>query len=336
MDEREAQRSREQIEAGGLPLAAERRLSELAAHGGLFTSDLSVNEFALLARLGIRPLTQVMGSSIFQQGWQNLPIDTWWGYRQNARNVGMFGSGPLSPQVGRNWGTGSDGRAWARRMSNLSDAFNGSRERALGRLVAEAQLAGADAVVGVQVDQGGHGFLDAGMAEFTAVGTAVRLPAELRTGAVVVTALSAQEYVQLAAEGCRPVGVVGTTVVMYTASGINQSVVLSSGNGFFSVAGRANQELPDFTQGFHQARGAAMIEIRQQARDLRADGVIGVSFDQDIREREYEDQQDNRHHDLIVTIHVLGTAITEGHPRLERPPVTTILPLRRPKESDAA
>lgn len=336
MDEQDAERSRAQIEAGGLPVAAQRRLNELAQQGGLFTSDLSVNEFALLARMGIRPLTQVMGSSIFQHGWQNLPVDTWWGFRQNAQNVGLFSTGASArSMMGRNWGSSGDGRAWARRMSSLSDAFNGSRERALGRLTAEAQLAGADAVVGVVIEQGGHDFLDAGQVEFTAVGTAVRLPEALRTGSVVITDLTAQEYVQLAAEGYRPVGVVGATVVMYTASGINQSIVLSSGNGFFSVAGRANQELPDFTQGFHQARQAAVSDIRQQARDLRATGVIGVSFGQHIREREYEDQQDNRHHDLIVTIHVLGTAITEGHPKLSRPPVMTILPLRPPKESDA-
>jgi hypothetical protein len=34
------------LEAGGLPLRAEQRLAEMSA-GGLFTSDLSVNEFAL-------------------------------------------------------------------------------------------------------------------------------------------------------------------------------------------------------------------------------------------------------------------------------------------------
>jgi hypothetical protein len=34
------------LEAGGLPLRAEQRLAEMSA-GGLFTSDLSVIEFAL-------------------------------------------------------------------------------------------------------------------------------------------------------------------------------------------------------------------------------------------------------------------------------------------------
>jgi uncharacterized protein YbjQ (UPF0145 family) len=336
MDEREAaaeaERSRAQIEAGGLPVAAERRLRELAnSPGGLFTSDLSVNEFALLRRLGITPLTQVMGSSIFQHGWQNLPYDNWYGYRSNSSAYGLFSGGGGR----RNWGSSGDGRAWTRELTNLSAAFNGARERALDRLLAEARLAGADAVVGVRVQQGAHAFLERDTVEFTAVGTAVRVPAPLRTGRVVITDLSAQEYVQLAAEGYRPVGVVGTTVVMYTASSYSQSIVLGSGNNFFSVAGRANQELPDFTQGFYEARETAVLHLSRQAQTLGADGVIGVQFAEHIGEREYDDANENKHHDLIVTIHVLGTAITEGHPRVARPPITTILPLRRLKEPHA-
>ena len=187
----------------------------------------------------------------------------------------------------------------------------------------------------MRVQQGGHAFLERDTVEFTAVGTAVRVPERLRTGGVVITDLSAQEYVQLAAEGYRPVGVVGTTVVMYTASSYSQSIVLGSGNSFFSVAGRANQELPDFTQGFYEARETAVLHLSRQARELGAHGVIGVQFAEHIGEREYDDANENKHHDLIVTIHVLGTAITEGHPPVARAPITTILPLRRLKEPHA-
>ena len=309
-----------------LPDSARARLGRSQQGRPFFTSDLSVNEFALLRQLGITPLTQVMGSSIFLQGWQNLPFDTWYGYRRNSAAGGLFGSQSMG--TGRNWGSSGDGRAWTQELTSLSATFNGARERALHRLLAEARLAGADAVVGVRINQGGHPFLGAGNVEFTAVGTAVRLPESLRTGAVVISDLSAQEYVQLAAAGYRPVGVVGTTVVMYTASSYSQSVVLSSGNSFFSVAGRANQELPDFTRGFYEARETAVLHLSRQARDLEADGVVGVKFEQDIREREYDDSNENTHHDLIVTIHVLGTAITEGHPPISWPALKTILSLR--------
>src|SRR5437016_2908378 len=61
------------IEAGGIPARAEERLKMLGSGGSLFTSGLSVNEFALLDRLGPQPLAQVMGASVVRTGWQYLP-----------------------------------------------------------------------------------------------------------------------------------------------------------------------------------------------------------------------------------------------------------------------
>ena len=59
------------LERGELPLRARQRLGEIGrTGGGLFTSDLSVGEFALLRAIGLRPLAQVMGSSIYHVGWQ--------------------------------------------------------------------------------------------------------------------------------------------------------------------------------------------------------------------------------------------------------------------------
>lgn len=287
----ERERSRRQLEAGGLPVAAERRLAELASgHGGLFTSDLTVSEFALLHGEGIRPLTQVMGSSIFQRGWQALPGQL------------AYGRG------------GARGEAWTRELTEVSDAYNGARERALGRLVQEARLAGADAVVGVVVRAGRDAFGEPGTVEFTAVGTAVRLPEALRTGEPVISDLSGPDYVKLAAAGYRPVGVVGNTTVVYIASGARQSWVLAAGNGIFSVAGQANQELGDFTRGFYEARELALGHLNRQARRLGAHGIVGVQIEQELHPYEYDTGGGRVQHDLVITLHLLGTAITEGHP----------------------
>lgn len=327
LNEEEQEASARSLEEGGLPLAATRRLKELAAApGSLFTSDLSVSEFALLHRQGVVPITQVMGSSIFQHGWQTLPRDTWWAYRRGAQG-GMFAGGLRAG--GGNWGSGGDGRAWTRELTYLSDAFNGARTRALDRMRAEAELAGADAVVGVRISDGVHAFTGGDTIEFTAVGTAVRLPAELRHHSVTVTDLSAQEYVQLAHFGCRPVGVVGVTTVMYVASGVRDSWVLSSGNSIFSVAGRANQELRDFTKGFYEAREVAIGHLSRQAAALGAHGMVGIKFAQSIREREYEDGNENTHHDLVIYVHLLGTAITEGHAPVASTPPRTVISLAR-------
>jgi uncharacterized protein YbjQ (UPF0145 family) len=51
-----------------LPEGASKRLAEL--EHGLFTSDLSVNEFLLIKEVGFHPVGFVMGSSIYHTGIQ--------------------------------------------------------------------------------------------------------------------------------------------------------------------------------------------------------------------------------------------------------------------------
>ena len=89
-DDREAQQaaeaeqaaSLEALERGELPLRAQQRLGEIGKTGGIFTSDLSVGEFALAHAIGLRPLAQVMGSSIYHVGWQQQPGA--WGMQMGA------------------------------------------------------------------------------------------------------------------------------------------------------------------------------------------------------------------------------------------------------------
>ena len=58
------------IESGGIPAEATARLRELGVDGSLFTSGLSVSEFALLDRLGPRPVAQVMDATV---SWRSNP-----------------------------------------------------------------------------------------------------------------------------------------------------------------------------------------------------------------------------------------------------------------------
>jgi len=60
----------DRLARGGLPAGAERRLNALRQNGTFFTSNLSVNELALAATEGVRPLGQVMGSTVYHVGWQ--------------------------------------------------------------------------------------------------------------------------------------------------------------------------------------------------------------------------------------------------------------------------
>src|SRR3954454_14440384 len=61
------------VAGGGIPLAAEERIRELAGGGTAFTSALSVGDFALAVQDKVRPICQVMGSSVYKVGWQNFP-----------------------------------------------------------------------------------------------------------------------------------------------------------------------------------------------------------------------------------------------------------------------
>jgi uncharacterized protein YbjQ (UPF0145 family) len=287
-DRERAAESLRRIEAGGIPLPASERLAALAgpdAASAVFGSDLGVEEFALLARLGIRPVTLVMGSSIYHTGWQS-------GYQ--------FAPGE---------------------MRVLSDAYNESRRLALGRLLEETTTAGADAVVGVRITQGAHDWAP-GAVEFIAVGTAVRLPEALRArgGGPVLSDLSGQEYWELCAAGVRPVGIAAHTSVHYVPA--SWQTQMTQGGGMLGGGGAAwrNQELTDFTRGVYSARETAMGYLTEEARQLGGDGVVGVKIAQHSAGHRVAGLGYERE-DLIVTFNVIGTVIQEDPTlKLEQPP----------------
>ncbi len=271
------QESLERLAQGHIPLAAAERLATLSAPGAAagqpFASDLSVSEYALLHNLGIVPVTLVMGSSIYQVGWQ-----------------GAYYMVPTEIQ-------------------SLSHAYNESRRLALGRLLEETQLAGADAVVGVRIEQGSHDW-SAGSVEFVAVGTAVRLPEALRRpGGPVLTDLDGQQFWQLCAAGIRPVGIAAHTSVHYVPA-TWQTARAMGGGLLMGGASWYNQELVDFTQGVYDAREKAMTYVTQQATALGADGIVGVRIDEHASGRRVS-RGGIECDDLIVTFHVIGTAVCE-------------------------
>ena len=260
------------LERGELPLRAQERLGEIGkAGGGFFTSDLSVGEFALVDAIGLRPLAQVMGSSIYHVGWQQRP--------------GAFGM-----QMG----------ATSQELTVVSQAWNTARLRAFARLEQEAMLVGADAVVGVRLTVGRHDWA-AGAIEYVAVGTAVRSEGVEHAEQPVLTDLSGQDYWKLWQAGHRPLGVVGASTVHYVVPGFATQQAQS---GF--SASWVNQELTDFTRGVYDARETALGRMTAEAQKQGAAGVVGVSIGHEIEQREAGGRRD-----LVVTFHVLGTAIGE-------------------------
>jgi uncharacterized protein YbjQ (UPF0145 family) len=257
------------IAGGGLPLNAERRIRELAAGGTAFTSGLSVNDFALAHLNDVRPVCQVMGSTVYKVGWQNFPWGSGWGNSQLTE------------------------------LTQLTEAWNHARQLALGRLEQEATLAGCHAVVDVSFESRRHEFLSDEI-EIVVNGTAVHLP-EGRDGTPILTDLTLPEYTLLRNAGYRPVGVVASTSVFYVVPGRSTR---QATNWSFS----ANQELTDFTQGVYAAREMALARAGWQAHRAGGEGMIGMKIDHYIETRE-SGSENNKRIDLIVTFHILGTAI---------------------------
>ena len=233
------------IEAGHIPLGASERLSAFSRPAGAgasaaaaFSSDLDVKEWSALARLGIAPITQVMGSSIFHVGWQptyyNVPTE----------------------------------------VHVLSEAYNECRRLALGRLLEEARACGAGAVLGLRIDEGSHDWA-VGAVEFIALGTAVRLPETLSDphAPTVLSDLTGQEFTQLCQAGVRPLGIAAHTSVHYVPASAQTQMAQGSFRGSW-----ANQELVDFSHGVYEAREKALGSVTAQVRELGGEGIIGVQL----------------------------------------------------------
>ena len=272
-EQQEAEASRQELERGGLPLKAQRRLrEEIEAGRPLFTSDLSVNEFLLAREPGYRPLSQVMGSSIYQIGWQYTRGYTW-----NTQSM---------------------------EMQTLSQAHQQAALLALGRLEQEAKLLGAHGVIGVRFTRRRYEW-GSNLLEYTAIGTAITLPQTPLPAHPFLSDLSGQEFWTLLQAGYYPSGVVTGYCSYYVALGSNLTQQIQ---GWWT--GGANQEIQPFTQGLYTARHLAMERATAMARKQQALGVVGMHIENDRTVNEYETENPARKYmDLYIHFAVLGTSI---------------------------
>jgi hypothetical protein len=266
------------IEAGGIPAGAEARLKALGRGGSLFTSGLSVNEFALLDRMGPRPLAQVMGASVVQTGWQYLPALDPAPVTVPRGRMGAYG--PTSTGYALNTGFTEASPAQIRsylwhaavvcELDTLTDAWNLARRRALDRLTEEALQVNADAVVGVHLHRSDHD-LGRGTIEYVVTGTAIRLPGGDGTSWPLLTDVSVQDYWRLHSAGQEPVGLLATTAVVFAAP--PRSTRIRRARQFSS-----NLELEELSRAFHLARDTARARLLGQVSDSHGAGAVGVEF----------------------------------------------------------
>jgi uncharacterized protein YbjQ (UPF0145 family) len=279
----------ERIQRGGIPLGAEQRLKRVAATDSpVFSSDLSAKEYAIAQASGLTPVAQVMGSSVVQHGWRNYGWSSYGGGMQE--------------------------------MASFAAPWNLSRQRSFDRLREEAQFAGADAVIGIEMTT--KAFLgDPGNVEYAVFGTAVRdtTAARPERSGPRMCALSGQDVYKLRRIGAETLGVIGHTSVVSVALSPMANQMMGSWWG--------NQEMTEVTGAVYAARGLAMNEVLRQAREVGANDMVISTLTHQIHHHEYE-RTGYAQHFFIVSMHVLGTAIRLGahepHPAPLGVPVISI------------
>jgi uncharacterized protein YbjQ (UPF0145 family) len=267
----------ERIRQGGIPLGAEERLKRVAtASTPFFTSDLTAKEYALAQASGLRPVAQVMGSSVVQRGW-----------------LGAQGAYYVAGEI-----------------PGLSEPWNMARGRAFDRLRQEAELADADGVIGIEMAVGSLG--ETGNVELVVFGTAVRDTTRQPHpgGGVGMCTLSGQDVDKLRRIGAEVCCVVGHTTVLSVQLGMNSSWVMNT-SGMFGRGAQMNAEITEIAQGVYDARDRAMAEVRRQATAARANDIVISMLEHTIDHYEYE-QGGYKYHYFHVTMNVLGTAIRLG------------------------
>ncbi len=262
----------------GLPQAAQNRLSQMrggAGKRGLFTSDLSVNEFLLVREAGFDPVGLVMGSSIYHIGFQ---------FSNAFQN---------------------------QEMAVLTQAMYHARELAMTRMEEEADMLGADGVVGVRLtvnryEWGEH------LAEFMAIGTAIkhRTGEHYRTpdNRPFTSDLNGQDFWTLLRAGYRPVSMVmGTCVYHVARQGMMQSL---------SQIGR-NVEMSNYTQALYDSRELALSRMQAEAEAVQAEGIVGAQVS----------ESSHGWGSHVVEYFALGTAISAISDDHSIPTPTLTLPL---------
>jgi uncharacterized protein YbjQ (UPF0145 family) len=221
-----------------LPTGAAERLRAMRGRGdrpAFFTSDLSVDEFLLVEQAGFEALGLVMGSSIYHVGFQ-------W----------------------QKWSVSQE-------LPVLTHAMYDARDLAMTRMEEEADLLGADGIVGVRLPFK-HYASHEGVLEFQAIGTAIRQREPKRSfrtkdNRPFTSDLSGQDFWKLVRAGYRPVSLAMGACVYHVAHlGFLQAL---------KQIGR-NQEITVYTQATYAARELALARMQAEALERGGIGVVGA------------------------------------------------------------
>jgi uncharacterized protein YbjQ (UPF0145 family) len=191
-----------------------------------------------------------------------------------------------------------------------------ARELAMSRMEAEADVLGADGIVGVRLEIEFKTFGD-DLAEFLAVGTAVVADEAAETsprgwrnnaGKPFTSDLSGQDFWTLVQAGYAPLGMVMGSCVYHVAHRSFTQALNSLGR---------NVEIPQFTEALYDARELAMSRMQAEAEQLEAEGIVGVQL-RNLAHRWGEH---------TTEFFAIGTAVRPLREDHRIPPPSLVLPL---------
>jgi uncharacterized protein YbjQ (UPF0145 family) len=228
--------------AANLPSGAAQRLQSMRGTGerpAFFTSDLTVDEFLLVEQAGFEALGLVLGSSIYHVGFQ-------W----------------------QKWSVSQE-------LPILTHAMYEARELAMTRMEEEADLLGADGVVGVRLVFKQYA-MDEGVLEFQAIGTAIRhreRKGSFRTkdNRPFTSDLSGQDLWKLVRAGYRPVSLAMGACVYHIAHLSFMQALKQAGR---------NQEMKIYTDATYAARELALERMQTEALKEGGIGIVGARVEE--------------------------------------------------------
>lgn len=283
------------LERGEVTPAARHRIEQqVNSPHKFFSSTFSAKEYLLAREAGYEPISQVMGSSFMRVGWNSY---------NNAYGFGWPSTGELQ---------------------SLSNAHRKARELAISRMRQEAELLGAHGIIGVHIKVKDFTW-SSNVTEFTAVGTAIRIPSNdaLKQSKHIpfTSTLSGQEFWQLYESGYWPTGVVMGNCTYYVQADWQTR---SATNSFFGSA--PNQELMQFSQGFSTARELAVSRLTSEIALMAADGGVDMDVTYSIQPIHVERNRIS-YMDMLFNFLAMGTAVTsrpDGKARISHKPMMVI------------
>jgi len=261
------------LREGSIPVAASRRLNQLAAlNGKFFSSTLSPAEYLLARQSGLQPLSQVVGTVFMHVRYEE-------------------GDGLHSNFSGD--------------LTYLTVTKTNAQALAVDRMRQEAKVLGAHGIIGVTLQSSRYSWSE-DFAQFTVRGTAVRLPdSEMLRQAKnlpFTSTLSGQEFWQLYESGYWPCGLVIGNAIYVAANPWSNLETIAAMNGQ-SFGYNRNVELLTISNGIRFATQTAMNSLKREIEVVGGDGAVDMDVDYTLERVHGADDS------AIIDLTAVGTAV---------------------------